>query len=108
MASTADLVRVARRTAGFTQRELATHAGTSAAAINRYERNRTIPDLRTLQRVLAACGFELELGMTRRTADGEPDVARDQAERDREAIGAALAAEARPGWVRTGAPARSR
>jgi transcriptional regulator with XRE-family HTH domain len=100
--SPASLVAVARADAGLTQRALATRANTSAAAINRYERGRSVPDLATLERVLAACGFELQLTMTRRSAHRPADTVRpDQAAHDRHAIEEALAeADERDGWVR--------
>ena len=55
------LLREARRKAGLTQRELASRAGTSQSAIARYERARSMPDIPTLHRLLAACGFDLRL-----------------------------------------------
>ena len=60
-------VRSARTRAGLTQRVLAERAGTSQAAVARYERNRTVPDLRTLARLVEACGLELRLSIA------EPD-----------------------------------
>lgn len=54
----ADL-RAARRRAGLTQRQLAERAGTSQAAVARYEGGRTVPDLATLARLLHACGYRL-------------------------------------------------
>ena len=39
----------------------------SQAAVARYERNRTVPDLRTLARLVEACGLELRLSIA------EPD-----------------------------------
>lgn len=61
------IVRVARARAGLTQRDLAARAGTSQAAIARYERGKTVPDLTTLARVVESCGLELWLSVT------EPD-----------------------------------
>lgn len=55
------LLREARRKAGLTQRQLAARAGTSQAAVARYERARAMPDIETLHRLLEACGFELRL-----------------------------------------------
>jgi len=60
-------VRAARTRAGLTQRELAAKARTSQAAVARYERGRTVPDLRTLARLVEACGLELRLSIA------EPD-----------------------------------
>lgn len=55
------LLRRARQDAGLTQRALAERAGTSQAAIARYEKARVLPDLPTLSRILRACGFDLRL-----------------------------------------------
>lgn len=53
----------------MTQRQLALLARTSQAAIARYEAGRVLPDLRTLDRLLGACGHSLSVsaGPTRRT-----------------------------------------
>lgn len=58
------LLRDARLGAGLTQRELAARAGTSQAAIARYESAAAMPDLDTLARLLLACGHRLELRST--------------------------------------------
>ncbi|HYZ78552.1 MAG TPA: helix-turn-helix transcriptional regulator [Gaiellaceae bacterium] len=55
------ILQEARRRAGLSQRELAERAGTSQSAIARIERGRQIPSLETLQRLLHACGLDLEL-----------------------------------------------
>jgi transcriptional regulator with XRE-family HTH domain len=55
------MLRQARRDAGLSQRELAARAGTSQAAINRYESARSLPDLPTLDRLFLACGQRLTL-----------------------------------------------
>jgi transcriptional regulator with XRE-family HTH domain len=55
------IVQEARRRAGLTQRELAARAGTSQSAIARIERGRQLPSVETLQRILRACGLDLEL-----------------------------------------------
>jgi transcriptional regulator with XRE-family HTH domain len=66
-----DLLRRARRRAGLTQRDLARAAHTSQAAIARYEAGRVLPELRTLDRLLDACGHRLavDASPTRRTGD---------------------------------------
>lgn len=56
-----ELVRNAREAAGMSQRELARRAGTSQAAVARYEAGRTSPAVKTLQRLLHACGRGLTL-----------------------------------------------
>lgn len=52
-------VRRAREQAGLTQRELARRAGTSQSVVARIEQGRTDPGSATLNRLLAAAGFEL-------------------------------------------------
>lgn len=54
-----DLLRRARSSAGMSQRELARAGETSQAAVARYETGRVLPDLRTLDRLLGACGQRL-------------------------------------------------
>jgi transcriptional regulator with XRE-family HTH domain len=109
MSSPAQMVMVARQAAGLTQRSLAARAGTSAAAINRYERGRSRPDLETLARVLAACGFELQLTMRPLLGAGGGVAAEDQPARDRRAIASAVAPDGEgQGWVRTPASRPSR
>lgn len=58
------LLRDARLSAGLTQRELADRAGTSQAAIARYESAAVLPNLDTLARLLLACGQRLNLSAT--------------------------------------------
>ena len=57
------LILDARRRAGLTQAELAQRAGTSQAAVARYERARAMPDLDTLSRLIQAAGLELRLSL---------------------------------------------
>jgi transcriptional regulator with XRE-family HTH domain len=57
----ATLLSTARRRAGYSQRELAQRAETSAAAICLYERGARVPRVDTLQRLLAAAGATLAL-----------------------------------------------
>lgn len=109
MASPQDLVRAARQSAGLTQRALAARAGTSAAAINRYERDKAVPDLATLERVLMACGYALRLTMAPLTSGAVGDVAaEDQPARDRAAAREAVSRADSDGWVRTRTEARLR
>lgn len=58
-----ELLRAARVEAGLTQRRLAEAAGTSQAAVARYERGTVVPDVRTLARLVEGCGFRLVLGV---------------------------------------------
>lgn len=57
------LLRQARKEAGLSQRQLAELAGTSQAAVARYEKARVMPDLATLFRLLRCCGFDLRLDL---------------------------------------------
>lgn len=57
----ADTLRRARHTAGLTQRELARRAGTSQSVVARIESGTTSPTAATLERLLAAAGFELRV-----------------------------------------------
>jgi uncharacterized protein len=64
----AALLRQARLDAELSQAALARAAGTSQAAVARYESGATEPALKTLERLLAACGRRLVL-------DAEPATA---------------------------------
>ena len=61
MSAAADLLRSVRIRAGLTQTELARRAGTSQAAVARYESGDVSPMVSTLERLLAAGGFHLDL-----------------------------------------------
>jgi transcriptional regulator with XRE-family HTH domain len=50
----------ARRHAGLTQEQLAKRARTARTAVSAYEHGRKSPSLDTLERLLAAAGFELD------------------------------------------------
>lgn len=52
----ATMLRTARESAGLSQRRLARLAGTSQAAVSCYERGTVSPSVRTLTRLLDACG----------------------------------------------------
>jgi transcriptional regulator with XRE-family HTH domain len=56
------MLREARRVAGLTQRELARRAGVPQPAVSRIEREHGSPRVITLDRLLRACGKELQLG----------------------------------------------
>src|SRR5262245_29446500 len=57
------VLRQARLRAGLTQQQLAERLGTSQSVIARWESGRARPTLANLERVVRACGFELELGI---------------------------------------------
>jgi transcriptional regulator with XRE-family HTH domain len=59
MREAARLLLEARTRAGIAQRELAVRARTSQSVVARIERSQTIPSVETLDRLLAAAGFEL-------------------------------------------------
>ncbi len=61
--TTAGLIAAARDRAGLTQRQLADRSGTSAAAICEYEAGRRTPRVDTLERIVAATGAHLEIGV---------------------------------------------
>jgi transcriptional regulator with XRE-family HTH domain len=56
------LLERARTQAGLSQRALAERAGTAQSVVARIELGEAVPTLRTLERLLRAAGFELELG----------------------------------------------
>jgi transcriptional regulator with XRE-family HTH domain len=58
--NSASLLVRARAKAGIAQRELAARAQTSQSVVARIERGQTIPSVETLDRLLAAAGFELK------------------------------------------------
>ena len=59
-----DLIRDARRRSALTQAELARRAGTRQSAVSAYETDKREPSISTLQRLLAAAGFDLQLQIT--------------------------------------------
>lgn len=56
-----DLIRAARRRAGFTQSELAARTDTTQSAIARWEKGGVEPSLATLTRLVRACRMELRV-----------------------------------------------
>ncbi|MGH2806867.1 MAG: helix-turn-helix transcriptional regulator [Actinomycetota bacterium] len=56
-----NLIRLARRTAGISQRELARRARTSQATLSAYETGRKSPTLDTLNRIVRAAGQDLRI-----------------------------------------------
>lgn len=59
----ATIIREARSRAGLGLRELARRAGTSHATLARYESGDVDPRVGTLIRIVAACGYELRIGL---------------------------------------------
>jgi transcriptional regulator with XRE-family HTH domain len=56
----AELLAWVRRAAGLSQDELAGRAGTSRTAVSAYEHGRKSPSLDTVDRLVAAAGYELD------------------------------------------------
>ncbi len=56
-----NLIRLARRESGLSQRELARRAGTSQAAIAAYESGKRSPTLDTLARIVRGAGQDLRI-----------------------------------------------
>ena|SRR5687767_14699677 len=65
--SIAQLLLEARTATGLTQRELARRAGTAQSVVARVEGGVTSPTWETLERLLAAAGFEIEPVLRPRT-----------------------------------------
>lgn len=57
------LIQAARVKAGLTQAALAERSATSQPAVSAYEHGRKVPDLATLERLLAAAGFDLRMSL---------------------------------------------
>ena len=57
------LIRSARQRAALSQEALARRAGTRQSAVSAYESGRRAPGLATLERLLAAAGFEIEVAL---------------------------------------------
>lgn len=56
-----NLIKLARRDGGLSQRELAKRAGTSQGAIAAYESGQRSPTLETLSRIVRAAGQDLRI-----------------------------------------------
>jgi transcriptional regulator with XRE-family HTH domain len=74
----AALLVEARRRSHLSRRELARRAGTSAATLAAYEQGEKEPGVATLERLLAAAGFDLEARLAPRLGrDEEARIAAD-------------------------------
>lgn len=69
------MIRSARHEAGLTLRELAGRAGTSHSALAAYESGSKSPNIATVDRVLRAAGFAVDVELHRRHR-GSPAMAR--------------------------------
>lgn len=68
----ATVVRQARRRAGMSLRELAGRAGTSHATLSAYETGAKTPGVATLERIVRAAGFALDLELVPRVDGDRP------------------------------------
>jgi transcriptional regulator with XRE-family HTH domain len=81
--TTGDLLRQTRERHGLSQRRLARRAGTTQAVISRIERGLASPSTDTVQRLLAAMGWELDMRVRRsRWQDHDPAALREFGARD--------------------------
>ena len=64
------LLRRARKRAGLSLRDLAGRAGTSHSTLSAYENGTKVPSVDTLERILRAAGFALDLELVPRTDRG--------------------------------------
>jgi transcriptional regulator with XRE-family HTH domain len=81
--STGALLRQTRERHGLSQRRLARRAGTTQAVVSRIERGLTSPSLDTVERLLAAMGWELDVRLRRsRWQDHDPAALRAFGEQD--------------------------
>lgn len=71
------LLREARKRAGITQAELARRARTTQSVIARLEGGGTSPSLERVRRLVAAAGFDLQVGLAEPSDDDWAAVARN-------------------------------
>lgn len=64
MSDAASILRVARRRAGLSQRELAFRADTAQSVVARIELGQASPTWDTLAKLVQAAGFELDVAIT--------------------------------------------
>jgi transcriptional regulator with XRE-family HTH domain len=69
------LIRDARQAAGITQLELASRAGTAQPAVAAYESGAKAPSLATLERLLDACEYDVEVRANPRVRRGAASLA---------------------------------
>jgi transcriptional regulator with XRE-family HTH domain len=73
MSLAGEVIHEARSRAGLSLRELARRSATSPATLTRYERGLIHPGMQTVERIVAACGYEMRITLT------EPDPGQDLA-----------------------------
>jgi transcriptional regulator with XRE-family HTH domain len=64
------VLRQARRRAGLSLRELGARAGTSHSTLSAYESGAKVPSVATLERILRAAGFALDVALVPRLDRG--------------------------------------
>jgi transcriptional regulator with XRE-family HTH domain len=64
------IIRIARERSGLSKRELARLAGTSPAAIVKYESGTTSPTVDTLNRIIEVAGWRIECDLRPVPVDG--------------------------------------
>src|SRR5688500_6802525 len=74
MYSAAEVIRVARRTGGLSQRELSDRSGVSQPNIAAYENGSRAPSLAMLERLVESCGQQIRLQLEPRWADVDRDI----------------------------------
>jgi transcriptional regulator with XRE-family HTH domain len=57
------LLQEARRRSGLSRRKLAHRGGTSASTLSAYESGASVPSVATLERLLRAAGFDVEVNL---------------------------------------------
>jgi transcriptional regulator with XRE-family HTH domain len=82
ISKSAAFLREVRRAGGLTQRDLAERAGTSQPAIARIENGLASPTLSTLERLVAAAGYDVKLNLIPRSP-ADPVVERYKRDVDR-------------------------
>lgn len=70
------LIRRARWETGWSQRQLAAAIEVPSSTVSRYESGAMLPSLRMLDRVLAACGKDMEAVLVQRHADVDAELDR--------------------------------
>lgn len=69
-----DIIVIARRNAGLSQRELAQRLAVPQATVGRWEAGLAEPRFSSVQGACEACGFDLDLGLATRDRSYWPDV----------------------------------
>ena len=68
------LLQEARRRSGLSRRKLAQCGGTSASTLAAYESGTSVPAVSTLDRLLRAAGFEVEVNLRKASPNDEQEL----------------------------------